>query len=65
MSIEESQAQAYMILVARMPPSWIERYHPDGRMQMTPRAVRLRDAIAEVLRKAYSAGLEYGLENHS
>ncbi len=69
MTLEDAQTEAYHIMVELLPFSWIEKHQRDGTTKMQPRAVRMRDMIANRIMNAYSVGQNDGaataLENFS
>ena len=53
MTLQTAKEQAYRLIAASMPVSWIE-HKSDNRM--TPKAIKLRDLLANAILKAFREG---------
>lgn len=56
---EAAEERAYAIMVTGLPASFIEGWYRPGEMRMRPKAVRLRDKIADALQETYEDGRHY------
>lgn len=56
MKREDAQERAYILIATFLPPSWVEKTDSHGNTQMTPKAVRFRDEIADSLLVAFNLG---------
>jgi len=58
MTDQDADAAAYQIICVSMPASWVEKCDFKGNVKMTPKAKRLRNAIAKALIRAYKQGAD-------
>ena len=71
MTNDQAKEIAWGVIVVAMPSSWIE-YTPTtpvGRVasqpRSSPKAIKLRDRIADAILKAYRLGQQHGVEKKS
>lgn len=60
----EALELAMSCMVCCLPASWIETGDGKGGTKLTPKAVRIRDTIADHMRRVYMRGRRLSIEDH-